>query len=401
MLITKKDLIIVFSMLFILISMPFNFLYNYFLVTGVIPSIPGFGYAIINHIFALIVFCFFIFNFKLFFILKKCFFVFIFFSIYVFLFSFLNLTYFHYAGDFGVFIESFVFLIYFCCFFVSFSFYYNINKNIFRNIFLLMFFIAIFEMNFSNIIPFSFDNIAGKTEGHISYQLVSFFMLITWVMFFFKEESFINRIIFSFLILFLLLISGGRSELIGFVVAGIVTLLAYFIFSTTQKHKKYIFMFLGGSSIIYLSIYLISKYANLFESSRHTQILDFENSSSWQEREYLYRMNVQKIIDNPILGSYGSHKELGDGAYIHNALSAWQQFGIVGFILYLILIFIPILLAIYYLFKDKDRYNIYPFLFISIYVAILCIATKPIFWPYASISLGLLFAYMKNRKEIF
>ena len=400
MLIFKKNLIIVFSMLFILTTIPFNFFYNYLKVKGVLPSIPEVGYPIFTHFFSLIILAFFVFNFNFFKKFRTTFYFFMFFCLYVFIFSLLNLMYFNYAGDFSAFSESFFFLMYYISFVVVFCLYYNINPHIFKVCFLVMFFVALFEMDFSKIIPFSFDNIAGTDEGHINYQLVSFFMLATWFMFFFKENNLIFKIFFMMSMAFLLLFSGGRSELFGFFASGIATLLAYIIFSDGNRYKKYGLIFFGGSSLFYLIVSMISKYSILFESSRHSQILDIKSSSSWQEREYLYEINVQKIIDSPILGNYGSHKELGEGTYIHNALSAWQQFGLVGFLLYIILILTPVLFSIYYIFKDKDKYNIYPLFFISFYVMILCLATKPIFWPYAGISLGLLFSYMKNREYL-
>ena len=400
MLIVKKNLIVVFSMVFVLITIPFNFFYNYMKVKGFFPAIPGVGYPVFGHIFSLIIFAFFVFNFSFFKKFRIPFYIFLFFSFYIFLFALLNLIYFNYAGDFSAFNESFVFLMYYISFMVVFSFYYKIDSRIFKILFLLMFFIASIEIDFSKIIPFSFDNIAGTTDGHINYQLVSFFMLATWFMFFFKENNLVFRIFFMISMAFLLLFSGGRSELVGFFISGLATLLAYIIFSDGNKYNKYSLIFLGSFLLFYIIMYIVSQYSILFESSRHSQILDFESSSSWQEREYLYKMNVQKIIDSPLLGNYGSHKELGEGAYIHNALSAWQQFGVFGFLLYIILILTPVLFSIYYIFKDKDKYNIYPLFFISIYVMILCVATKPIFWPYAGISLGLLFSYMKNREAL-
>ena len=55
MLIVKKNLIVVFSMVFVLITIPFNFFYNYMKVKGFFPAIPGVGYPVFGH---LCFFCF-------------------------------------------------------------------------------------------------------------------------------------------------------------------------------------------------------------------------------------------------------------------------------------------------------------------------------------------------------
>ncbi|WDZ51157.1 O-antigen ligase family protein [Acinetobacter vivianii] len=385
--------------LFILIAMPLNFFYNYFFVKGFLPQIPGVGYPIFGHLLLFAILYVFIVNFKNFYEIKKPLLILLVFLIYCFVWSVLHLMYsLKYAGDFSVFNQSFVALIYIFAFCIVFSYYYDYGSIIFKFLFILMFFVALAEMDFSFIIPFSFDNIAGTEDGHINYQLVSWFMLATWFMFYFKENNIWMRIFSVFIVLFLLLISGGRSELVGFLLSGVSTLIVYSIFSR-KKYQKFFIISLLIVVLIYFPIYLYHTYGGFFENSRHMQLLDYENSSSWQEREYIYKINLQNIVDNPLIGAYGSHFELGPGAYIHNILSAWQQFGLLGFILYILIVISPFFISIFYLFKDRDKFNIYPFFFISIYILILSIATKPVFWPYAAMSMGMLFAYMKFRKE--
>lgn len=398
--VSKDKLIVLFVTFFLLICFQFNFLYNYFLVKSLMPKISGVGYPIFGHLLFLPLFLLFLLKYRTLNKFKTFNIIFIPFLTYCFLFSLLNFMYFNYKGDFSAFNESFIFLIYFLSFMFCFLFYFKIPSFIFEVIFFIIFFIFLIELDFKNIIPFSLDNIAGGNEGHINYQLVSFFMLMTWFLFFFKRNNFFYKMFLISLMLVFLLFSGGRSELIGFVVSGISCLFFYFFISSnniTNRVMFLIFSIFGGGGLFF---YFFNKYSFLFENSRHSQIFDVENSSSWQEREYLYHENVNKIINSPILGDYASHRQIGDGTYIHNALSAWQQFGILGFLFYILLIYTPLVMAIFYFFKDKNKYNIYPFLFISIYVAILCTATKPIFWPYAGISIGIFYAYLNNRNLI-
>lgn len=395
---SKYNLQVNILLLFILVTIPFNFFYNYFLVKGFFPSIPGLGYPIFGHLLSLFVFLIFLVRFKYFFEFKRILLMLLIFLIYGFIFSILNLMFFSkYAGDFSVFNQSFIALMYIFAFVICFSFYYKFNTYIFKFSFLMMFFIVFFEIDFSSIIPFSFDNIAGTTEGHINYQLVSWFMLCSWFMFFFKEKYMWIKVTSILMIFFMLLVSGGRSELVGFTLASLATLVVYMIFSS-KIYQKIFFLLSFLITVVYLPIYFYYKYEGLFEKSRHLQLFDYKESSSWKEREYMYQINVQKIFEHPLTGAYGSHFELGEGAYIHNILSAWQQFGILGFILYIIIIAMPFFIAIFYFFIDRDKFNIYPFFFISTYIVILCVATKPIFWPYVGISVGLLFAYLQHRR---
>lgn len=68
---------------------------------------------------------------------------------------------------------------------------------------------------------------------------------------------------------------------------------------------------------------------------RQMEMVNLEGSASWQHRERLLKEGWAALIRSPIFGDYGGQiKSGGFGDYIHNALSAWRQFGILGFVLY-------------------------------------------------------------------
>lgn len=130
-------------------------------------------------------------------------------------------------------------------------------------------------------------------------------------MFFFKENNLIFKILFMMSMAFLLLFSGGRSELVGFFASGIATLLAYIIFSDGNKYKKYSLIFFGGSLLFYLIVYMISKYSILFESSRHSQIFFSMYDSSNVGNPLLEAIRANKLIvtlNNGDTGSWIQHK---------------------------------------------------------------------------------------------
>ena len=105
------------------------------------------------------------------------------------------------------------------------------------------------------------------------------------------------------------------------------------------------------------------------------------------------------IFQNPVFGSYASHFDLGRGHYIHNILSSWQQYGLLGFILYTLLVVIPFL-VISFMRVKTDNKELDGFLFISTYALIVIFVTKSVYWTYLGFSLGSFLYYcfyFKNK----
>ncbi|MCL6231126.1 O-antigen ligase family protein [Acinetobacter amyesii] len=378
---------------FLIFAIPLNFLYNYLYVQYGFNL--GIKYPFLLHGLLFFVFLFFIFNINYFNFNKKYFYLFIFFALYVAFVSLLNFTYFDYALDSRVFFESLFFLLYFLAFSISGRLVYEKNKS-FILLFFIFFLLVLLNFDGMNLIAFSLDTDAGDSEGHINYQLVSLFFMLTWFFFFFSVENLIVKICSTIVLLFLLLTSGGRSELVGFVVS-LSFLIFNFFFSKGRLLNKLFFISIISISLILLFYRYYEFIDNLFMNSRHAQILDFSNSSSWEAREYIYRQNINYIYNNPFFGAYGSHFRSGEGHYIHNMLSAWQQYGLIGFLAYFLLLFIPFFHSLLIFYKEKHDENIYPLIFISTFCLFLCLVTKPVFWPYAGLSVGVYFAYMQKR----
>jgi hypothetical protein len=78
---------------------------------------------------------------------------------------------------------------------------------------------------------------------------------------------------------------------------------------------------------------------SVFLETRAGEIVDLASSTSWSMRLEMQALVLQVISDHPLLGDFGYHlREVGPGLYAHNALSAWPQFGLAGFLLYAALI---------------------------------------------------------------
>ncbi len=74
---------------------------------------------------------------------------------------------------------------------------------------------------------------------------------------------------------------------------------------------------------------------SVFLGTRAAEVLDLSTSGSWQARLEVQALALDVIRTSPLLGEFGYHlREIGAGGYAHNALSAWTEFGLVGFLLY-------------------------------------------------------------------
>jgi len=96
-----------------------------------------------------------------------------------------------------------------------------------------------------------------------------------------------------------------------------------------------------GASIVLLLVAAAGVYAgwSVFLETRAGEIVDLASSTSWSMRLEMQALVLQVISDHPLLGDFGYHlREVGPGLYAHNALSAWPQFGLAGFLLYAALI---------------------------------------------------------------
>ena len=74
--------------------------------------------------------------------------------------------------------------------------------------------------------------------------------------------------------------------------------------------------------------------------SRVANLLDLQHDSSSNERSRIASEGLNKIMESPILGSYGKYEK---GEYIHNILSAWYDLGLFGFLFILIISIAPAL----------------------------------------------------------
>ncbi len=198
-----------------------------------------------------------------------------------------------------------------------------------------------------------------------------------------------NFIFIYFISLFILFVLGSRSELVACVIAGFLLILIKYPFSIKS--------ILSYSIVILFSIVSFSFFANKFSDNRSLQLLNASESSSWQSREVLTEIAINHIKSNPILGYFGGHVVDGGsiGAYAHNILSSWANYGFFAFIIYTALCLIPLVHSFYLLFFRSIKTSEVQFCFLlGISVFVLIIFSKPVFWFVPGFLFG---CYLKVR----
>jgi hypothetical protein len=177
---------------------------------------------------------------------------------------------------------------------------------------------------------------------------------------------------------------GARSEFFGFlfvlIISGIISMLR----SGLTAKILFFLMFI----LVALLFYAIqgSEYAN-----RQLEVFKLAESSSISRRLMYLREGWEYLKLSPILGDYaGQLREGSFGSYTHNALSAWRQFGIVGFSLYFGLSVFSLYTAVRkVVFFRNITARCLVTLYINSYVFILIVAAKSVFDIMAPFAWGL------------
>jgi hypothetical protein len=121
------------------------------------------------------------------------------------------------------------------------------------------------------------------------------------------------------------------------------------------------------------------------------EIFDLSNSTSHLARELLFENGLDIISNNLIFGSYGAYTDIdGIGSYPHNLTSAWVNLGILGFILYIVIIANLWIYTIWAFLKKRTssaEFNVF-FLFL-VYVSLALYSSKDYSYMLVGFLIGL------------
>ncbi|HEM7973298.1 TPA: O-antigen ligase family protein [Citrobacter farmeri] len=197
-----------------------------------------------------------------------------------------------------------------------------------------------FKIDFSQLIDPSFIGVYQIVSDSLAFTVICILSL--------SKISKPFKIAIALITLFFLLILNARSGLIGFILA------LCFIFnirkSFIENPSAIIFCLLLGIIIFIVIIPDFQFVFSFFENynSRIYNIIsgNFSDDASFLGRMKLLLHSLSIIVAHPVLGDFGSQGGIDIdgfgvrwGAYTHNVFVYWDQFGIIGFTLIGLIIF--------------------------------------------------------------
>lgn len=183
-----------------------------------------------------------------------------------------------------------------------------------------------------------------------------------------------------------LFVIGARSELYGFLVVS--PIIAWFGYESRQR----LTVLVAAAGVVATTALVATNWSALTDT-RPLQVLGgLQEIGSFQQRQLFMLAGLQDIGANPLTGSYAGHwQHFGSsGAYIHNILSAWRQYGVGIFLLYSGLTISSSAVALRNLLKTKTSSEIWRIALVyNVFATVLVVASKPVFWPFPALGWGL------------
>ncbi|AHE99991.1 hypothetical protein [Thioalkalivibrio paradoxus] len=174
---------------------------------------------------------------------------------------------------------------------------------------------------------------------------------------------------------FALFVLGARAELYGF-----LAVVLMFALLRSLASVKQLVGFSFGFFVIGVALFMGVEY---WEQSRQFHVLDLGAASSWIARMELQALAVEQILASPFVGEFGGHVRFDSvGGYAHNALSAWVNYGFLGFLIFSYLTFAGALGSGLKIWREKTvpAYWELAFLF-NAFSLVLVVVAKSVFWP--------------------
>jgi len=179
---------------------------------------------------------------------------------------------------------------------------------------------------FYNISSFQINYEGCKAKGYIHLLLGNSYAI--WAILTLSQLKKYKRLILYLLLLPFLFALGSRASLYFYLL-----LLPVIIIETVGIKIGLVILSLGMFIFFIVSI--------LYKDHRMFSIFSFTDTSLLYRLKIL-RTNLPDIMNNFIFGDYGGFYkyEFPSNTYIHNILSFWRQFGLIPFVLLLVLIII-------------------------------------------------------------
>ncbi|WP_291991154.1 O-antigen ligase family protein [Candidatus Accumulibacter sp. ACC007] len=170
-----------------------------------------------------------------------------------------------------------------------------------------------------------------------TYQGISRSVVATALMVICLAEKRLETVLAFVLAVVVLFLAGARSEFVQYLAA---TLLLAVVVSWRRLATSMVMLGVFSVSVLAVAV-LGEKVLELVPQTRILELLDLGSATSYLEREILLSNAIETIVKYPFLGSYGSYYHtVGKGGYAHNLLSAWVDFGLIGFVSYVVILLV-------------------------------------------------------------
>lgn len=255
---------------------------------------------------------------------------------------------------------------------------------------IFLFFYTILTGQFS----FMPNRIGGAEDVVATYQSFSGLILIMGLIALVITRSYIGKMLILLSTIVIIFYLGSRSELVAYILGATI----YFVFYISIKYKVYMLFILFPLVILFFTM-TTGLNLSFLSDSRVFELSNIDSSTSWNARQDLNKVAIQQVSDSPLVGFFGGHTYyFGEtGTYAHNIISSWVSFGFIGFILYLVLMIVPVTHSIHTFFiKDfqDDRKKI--IFILSLVFLLLTFFSKSVYWTMPSFLWGL----MVNRNKV-
>lgn len=190
---------------------------------------------------------------------------------------------------------------------------------------------------------FNPSSLVGDQVGLVSYQGFALVLFLLSCLSIGCMHILSLRMVLYVVFAAALYLNGARSEFAGFIIFFVL-----FEFSASRNRV------LGSLFILLVAFVAISIVTfELVEvpANRVTNLINLEADNSSQVRDELSSSGFSTIMDSPLLGSYGDYDR---GFYIHNILSSWMDLGFLGFIVFLLLMCLPVIILIIKVFDGSE-----------------------------------------------
>mgnify|MGYP000377998267 FL=1 len=212
---------------------------------------------------------------------------------------------------------------------IFFSLGLYVNKILkFRKILIVLYWlVALFWLaNVNEFFLLDLTQSGMKDDSYLMYS--DYFAVLALIIAFMKKKSnwLIAYVLLSVVVIYTL---NSRSAFVF-----LTFVLLFFLLLVNNKFYKY-FLFFLLAGIVYLAYLYID--LDMLQHMRMFSIffgVDADVDGSAQARQFLMEANLKDIKDNWLVGNYGGQYEMFGlaGAYIHNILSFWRQFGLFPFL---------------------------------------------------------------------